>query len=81
MNKQSNLSIEQQATLYNYLTVNLFCEEYKAFKPGGIRALIFNADSNGLAKAGGVVRVGKKVLLNVPKFFDWVQSQGQGGAK
>ena len=60
-----------------YLTVTQFTAKHKAFTVGGIRSLIFNENSNGLAKSGAVVRVGRKVLLNEPKFFGWVQSQNR----
>lgn len=60
-------------------TVNQFTEEHKAFTKGGIRALIFNENNNGLAKAGAVVRIGRKVLIDEAKFFAWVESQNQGG--
>ena len=62
-------------------TVNQFTEKHQAFTKGGIRALIFNENSNGLAKAGAVVRIGRKVLIDESKFFAWVESQNQGGAK
>jgi len=62
-------------SLQNLLTVYQFVEKYPAFKIGGVRSLIFNEHKNGLAKSGAIVRVGRKVLLNEPKFFDWVQSQ------
>ena len=62
-----------------YLTVNQFTATHKAFTKGGIRALIFNENSNGLAKAGAIVRIGRKVLIDETKFFAWVESQNQGG--
>jgi hypothetical protein len=59
------------------LTVNQFVATHKAFTSGGIRALIFNENSNGLAKVGVVIRLGRKVLINEEKFFAWVE----GGAR
>jgi hypothetical protein len=80
MNTQlSNLSNEQQVVLYSYLTVNQFCEKHKAFKIGGVRAKIFNADKNGLKESGAVVRDGKKVLINEPKWFAHLEAENQGG--
>jgi hypothetical protein len=64
-------------TLLSYLTVNQFSEKHPAFTRGGLRALIFNGNQNGLAKSGAIVRIGRKVLINEPKFFSWVE----GGAK
>ena len=60
-------------------TVNQFIDAHKAFTAGGLRALIFNEASNGLKKAGAIVRIGRRVLINEELFFAWVQ-QG-GGAK
>ena len=59
----------------NFFTVKQFAEKYTAFKVGGLRMLIFNEDKNGLAKAGAIVRVGRKVLIDADKFFAWVQAQ------
>jgi hypothetical protein len=60
-------------------TVNQFTDKHPAFTKGGIRALIFNENQNGLAKSGAVVRLGRKVLINEYKFFAWIESQNQGG--
>jgi len=60
--EKNNISVEQQAVLYSYLTVKQFCEKHKAFKVGGIRSQIFNEHTNGLAKSGALVRNGRKVL-------------------
>jgi len=60
-------------------TVNQFTERHPAFTAGGLRALIFNEHQNGLAKAGAVMRIGRKVLIDEAKFFAWVESQNQGG--
>jgi hypothetical protein len=64
-----------------YLTVNQFINKNPAFTLGGIRALIFNEISNGLAQSGAIVRIGRKVLIDEAKFFAWVEAQNQGGAK
>lgn len=61
-----------------YSTVNQFCEKYPAFARGGIRALVFHEDQNGLRKSGAVIRLGRKVLIDESKFFNWVTNQGQG---
>lgn len=60
-------------------TVNQFTEKHPAFTIGGLRAWIFNENSNGLAESGAVVRIGRKVLIDNEKFFAWVESQNQGG--
>jgi len=75
-------TITQQAeaiqTAWTYLTVKQFCDKHKAFAIGGIRALIFNEHENGLAKSGAVVRMGRKILLSEPRFFEWLEAS-QGG--
>ena len=60
-----------------YLTVQQFTEKNKAFTTGGLRALIFNEHSNGLAQSGAIVRIGRKVLIDETKFFAWVQAQNK----
>jgi len=62
-----------------YFTVNQFTDKHRAFTKGGLRALIFNENTNGLTKAGAIVRLGRKVLIDEAKFFGWVEAQNQGG--
>ena len=62
---------------YVYSTVNQFCERHPAFTKGGMRFSIFNEETNGLAESGAIVRMGRKVLINEPKFFQWLESQNQ----
>lgn len=62
-------------------TVKQFTENQPAFTTGGLRAWIFNEHTNGLSKSGAIVRIGRKVLIDNQKFFAWVESQNQGGAK
>ena len=76
--QQSNLSNEQQAALYSYLTVNQLCDKHKAFKIGGVRAQLFNADKNGLKESGAIIRSGRKILINEQKWFSWLESQNEG---
>lgn len=77
MNQQQSEAVQ---TAIIYLTVNQFTNKHPAFTKGGLRALIFNENSNGIAKAGAIVRIGRKVLIDEAKFFAWVESQNQGGA-
>ena len=59
-----------------YFTVKQFSERHIAFTVGCLRALIFNETSNGLAESGAVVRINRKILLNEPKFFGWLEVAG-----
>ncbi len=74
------LQVEVTQAAWIYLTVNQFIEKHPAFTTGGIRALIFNADSNNLAKSGAIVRIGRKVLIREDLFFSWVESQNKAAA-
>ena len=56
----------------NLLTVAQFTKKHEAFPEGGIRHQIFHENENGLAEAGAIIRVGRKVLIDEAKFFDWV---------
>ena len=69
MTQQPSSTIQPVIT---YLTVNQFNQKHPAFPKGGLRALIFNEHSNGLAKSGAIIRIGRKVLINETLFFAWV---------
>lgn len=43
-------------------------------KIGGLRHLIFNSKSNGFDTV--ILRVGRRVLIDETKFFEWVNRQG-----
>lgn len=45
---------------------------------GGLRHLIFYAKTNGFAHC--LRRVGKRVLIDEAKFFEWVEAQGENTA-
>lgn len=70
------------------LTVRQFSDKHPAFTQGAIRNLIFLAESrktsrgiiigNGLNIA--LIRIGRKLLIDEAKFFQWIDEQ-QGGAK
>ena len=58
-------------------TVKLLSKDNPSFPEGGLRHLIFHADSNGLQESGALVRVGRKVLIDEEKFFNWINSNGK----
>ncbi len=63
----------------DYLTVEQFSSLYPTFTVGTLRALIFNAERNGFNKV--FIRfspTGKRgrILINVSKFFEWLEEQG-----
>ena len=65
--------------------INQFLERHPEFTHGQLRWLIFNAQRNGLAEAGAIVRLptGRKGARNQPvyldpeRFFDWLDKQQQ----
>jgi len=65
--------VMQPAWLYS--TVKQFSERHPAFSVGSLRALIFNATTNGLTESGAIVRINRKILLNEPKFFRWLEGE------
>ena len=52
------------------IPVNQWNDYHEFPKLGGLRSLIFNADSNGFDKA--IRRVGRRVLIDEEQFFRWV---------
>jgi hypothetical protein len=66
-------------------TVAQFPVAHPAFTEAALRNLIFKAErrhssngeipGNGLIEAGAIVRIGRKVLIDEDRFFDWVRQQ------
>lgn len=48
--------------------------QHPAFTDASIRWLLFKADENGLSRSGAVCRVGRRVLIDEPKFIEWIKS-------
>lgn len=67
------------------ITVRQFSQRNPAFSEAALRNLIFKADGrhctkgvipgNGLIEAGAIIRIGRKVLVDEARFFEWVESQ------
>ena len=65
------------------LTVRQFADKHPAFPQGSLRNLIFLAEirhtSKGKIKGNGLdiamVRLGRKLLIDESKFFQWVDEQ------
>lgn len=68
------------------LTVRQFSDKHLAFTQGSLRNLIFLSDnrktSRGIIQGNGLnvalVRIGRKLLIDEAKFFQWIDEQ-QGG--
>ena len=48
------------------------------FSEGQLRWWIFMASSNGLEAASAVVRVGRRVYIDIDRFNDWIEQQNSG---
>lgn len=59
----------------NLLTIRQFSEKHPAFPQGGLRAIRFNAETNGFQPA--FLKVGRKVLIDEMKFFAIVETQNK----
>lgn len=59
----------------NLQRVNQFLEKNPAFTNGQIRWLIFNAGENSLNDAGAIVRMPRRVFIDVDRFFEWLDKQ------
>lgn len=55
-------------------TINQFADKQPAFTSASLQKLISNEATNGLTKAGAIVRVGRRVLINEEKFFSWIEA-------
>lgn len=58
------------------LTINQFLLEHPFNTNGGLRALIFNGKNTGFDRV--VKRIGRKVLIDENKFFEWVEEKNGG---
>lgn len=59
----------------NLKSIKQFLADNTAFTNGGLRALIFNKEINGLQSYGVIVRLGRKILIDEDKFFNWLESK------
>jgi hypothetical protein len=67
MNTSTTETTEALHPAWLYSTVKQFSERYPAFTVGSLRAIIFNASTNGLSESGAIVRINRRILLNEPK--------------
>ncbi len=76
---------ELSPQLHTLLTVKQFADKHPAFPQGSLRNLIFLAESRmtskGTIKGNGLdialVRIGKKLLIDESRFFEWIELQNQ----
>ncbi|MFT4578779.1 MAG: hypothetical protein ACI9UO_001604 [Nitrospinales bacterium] len=65
------------------LTVKHLCQKHSFMSEGGLRYLIFNAETNGLKASGALIRFRNRVLINEEKYIQYVENQeiNQKGGK
>lgn len=64
--------------IQKFATVKELSKIFPSFSEPSLRYLLFNAKQNGLDKC--IRRIGRKILLNIPEFEGWINSQ-TGGQK
>lgn len=72
-----------------YLNIAQFSLQNPAFSESALRNMIHKADArksslgdiegNGLIESRAIVRLGRKVLINEERFFDWIESKQSKG--
>jgi hypothetical protein len=58
----------------NLKTVASFVEG-SAFTEPQVRWWLFNANANGLTEAGAIVRIGRRIYIDVDGFDRWIDAQ------
>lgn len=61
----------------NLLTVEQTAQQIPALTEAAIRWHLFNRKMNGLSKSGAVIKVGRRVFIDLPNFVGWLKSQGE----
>jgi hypothetical protein len=61
----------------DFLTIRQLAEKFPAFSEASLRSRIAQAKANGLEES--IVRIGRKILINVPAFLQWINNQKSGG--
>jgi len=77
----------QRATTPTVSTVRQFASRHQIWTEPALRNLIWKSEprmsasgeipGNGLIESGALLRIGRKVLIHEPKFFRWLEEQGQ----
>ncbi len=68
------------------LSVRAFSQKHSSFPEGSLRHLIFHSQprphvkSNGLIEAKVLLRVGRKILIDEARFFEWVDANQSAAA-
>ncbi len=68
-----NESTQSSISVDDYVTIRQLTTSNPAFTEGGIRALIFRAESNGFKRC--IRRIGRKILISKSAFSHWIEAQ------
>ena len=62
----------------NLKTVNQLVDSTPALTHGGLRWDLFNADQNGLAESGAIIRRGRRILIDEDVYLRWMRERSSG---
>lgn len=68
-----NESTQPSINVDDYITIRQLTTSNPAFTEGGVRALIFRADTNGFYRC--IRRIGRKILISKSAFSHWIEEQ------
>jgi hypothetical protein len=57
-------------------TVEQTAEKIPALTQSAIRWHLFNRKQNGLTKSGAIIKNGRRVLIDLALYIEWLKSQG-----
>lgn len=57
-------------------TVEQTANAIPALTEPSIRWHLFNREKNGLSKSGAIIKNGRRVLIDFPKYIEWIKNQG-----
>lgn len=62
------------------LTVEQTANAIPALTQSSIRWQLFNRELNGLSSSGAIIQNGRRILIDLPKYLEWLREQGGGNA-
>lgn len=66
--------------LRHLLTVRQFADAHPAISEGSLRWQIFQRANNGLDQSGAIIRNGSRIMIDVQRYYAWLDGQQQGAA-
>lgn len=62
------------------MTVQQYVDAHPYYSMASFRWILFSRHTNGLAKAGAVIKIGKKILIDSDRVAAWEDSQREVAA-